>query len=72
MARGLALILSGNVYINISYGDGPGLAPPVFALLGERLFHNVVPVATLVFIALAIVATIVLNVTRFGRYAFRR
>jgi ribose transport system permease protein len=70
MARGLALILSGNVYINISYGDGPGLAPPVFALLGERLFHNVVPVATLVFVALAIVATIVLNVTRFGRYAF--
>jgi ribose transport system permease protein len=70
MARGLALILSGNVYINISYGDGPGLAPPVFSLLGERLFHNVVPVATLVFVALAIVATIVLNVTRFGRYAF--
>jgi len=70
MARGLALILSGNVYINISYGDGPGLAPPIFALLGERLFNNVVPVATLVFLALAIVATIVLNVTRFGRYVF--
>jgi ribose transport system permease protein len=70
MARGLALILSGNVYINISYGDGPGLAPPVFALLGDRLFHNVVPVATLVFVALAVVATIVLNTTRFGRYVF--
>jgi ribose transport system permease protein len=70
MARGLALILSGNVYINISYGDGPGLAPPVFALLGERLFHNVVPVATLVFVALAVVATIALNTTRFGRYVF--
>ena len=70
MARGLALILSGNVYINISYGDGPGLAPPVFALLGERLFHNVVPVATLVFVALAIVATVALNTTRFGRYVY--
>ena len=70
MARGLALILSGNVYINISYGDGPGLAPPVFALLGDRLFHNVVPVATLVFVALAVVATIALNTTRFGRYVF--
>ena len=70
MARGLALILSGNVYINISYGDGPGLAPPVFALLGDRLFHNVVPVATLVFVALAVVATVVLNTTRFGRYVF--
>jgi ribose transport system permease protein len=70
MARGLALILSGNVYINISYGDGPGLAPPVFAMLGERLFHNVVPVATLVFVALAVVATVALNTTRFGRYVF--
>jgi ribose transport system permease protein len=70
MARGLALILSGNIYINISYGDGPGLAPPVFALLGDRLFHNVVPVATLVFVALALVATVVLNTTRFGRYVY--
>jgi len=70
MARGLALVLSGNVYINISYGEGPGLAPPIFALLGDRLFHNVVPVATLVFLALAIVATVVLNTTRFGRYVF--
>jgi ribose transport system permease protein len=70
MARGLALILSGNVYINISYGVGPGLAPPVFAMLGERLFHNVVPVATLVFVALAVVATVALNTTRFGRYVF--
>jgi ribose transport system permease protein len=69
-ARGLALVVSGNQYINISYGDGPGLAPPIFAVLGERLFNNVVPVATLVFIAFAIIATLVLNVTRFGRYVF--
>jgi ribose transport system permease protein len=70
VARGLALVISGNVYINIAYGDGPGLASPIFALLGERLFHNVVPVATLVFLALAVVATVVLNTTRFGRYVF--
>ncbi len=69
-ARGLALIVSGNEYINISYGDGPGLAPPVFAILGERLFDNVVPVATIVFIVFAAIATIVLNTTRFGRYVF--
>ncbi|WP_027057508.1 ABC transporter permease [Mesorhizobium loti] len=69
-ARGLALVVSGNQYINISYGDGPGLAPPVFAVLGERLFHNTVPVATIVFIAFAAIATIVLNTTRFGRYVF--
>jgi ribose transport system permease protein len=69
-ARGLALVVSGNQYINISYGDGPGLAPPIFAVLGERLFSNVVPVATIVFIIFAAVATVVLNTTRFGRYVF--
>lgn len=69
-ARGLALVVSGNQYINISYGEGPGLAPPVFAVLGERLFNNVVPVATIVFIVFAVIATIVLNTTRFGRYVF--
>jgi ribose transport system permease protein len=69
-ARGLALVVSGNQYINISYGDGPGLAPPIFAVLGERLFNNVVPVATIVFIVFAALATVVLNTTRFGRYVF--
>ena len=69
-ARGLALIVSGNQYINISYGDGPGLAPPVFAVLGERLFDNTVPVATIVFIIFAAIATVVLNTTRFGRYVY--
>ena len=69
-ARGLALVVSGNQYINISYGEGPGLAPPVFAVLGERLFNNTVPVATIVFVVFALVATVVLNTTRFGRYVF--
>ena len=69
-ARGLALVVSDNQYINISYGDGPGLAPPIFAVLGERLFDNVVPVATIVFIVFAGIATVVLNTTRFGRYVF--
>lgn len=69
-ARGLALVVSGNQYINITYGDGPGMAPPIFAILGERLFNNTVPVATLVFIVYAAVAVFVLNTTRFGRYVF--
>src|SRR4029079_19498024 len=69
-ARRLALVVLGNQYINISCGDGPGLAPPVFAILGERLFNNTVPVATIVFIVFAAIATIVLNTTRFGRYVF--
>ena len=39
-------------------------------MLGTRLFGNVVPVATLVFLMLAVVATVALNTTRFGRYVF--
>ena len=70
VARGLALVVSHNIYINISYGNGPGLAPPAFGVLGDRLFGNTVPVATLVFVALAVIATLVLNTTRFGRYVF--
>ena len=70
VARGLALVISNNQYINISYGNGPGLAPPIFSVLGDRLFDNTVPVATLVFLVVAIVAIFVLNFTRFGRYVF--
>jgi ribose transport system permease protein len=70
IARGFALVVSGNAYINISYGDGPGFAPPAFSVLGTRLFGNTVPVAAVVFVALAVVATLVLNTTRFGRYVF--
>jgi ribose transport system permease protein len=70
VARGLALVVSHNIYINISYGDGPGLAPPAFGVLGDRLFGNTVPVATVVFSGLAVIATFVLNTTRFGRYVF--
>ncbi len=69
-ARGLALIASGNQFININYGSGPGNAPPAFAVLGERLFDNTFPVATLVFLVLAVIATFFLNHTRYGRYVF--
>ncbi len=70
VARGLALVVSENKYINISYGEGAGLAPPAFSVLGDRLFGNTIPVATLVFLALAVIATLVLNLTRFGRYVY--
>src|SRR5438552_580466 len=70
VARGLALVISHNQYINISYGEGAGLAPAAFSVLGERLFDNTVPVATIVFLVLAIIATLILNTTRFGRYVF--
>ncbi len=69
-ARGLAYIASNNQFINVSYGEGPGFAPPAFGVLGERLFDNVFPVATLVFLILAVIAALVLNTTRFGRYVY--
>ena len=68
-ARGLSLIVSNNSFININYGQGPGNAPPAFAVLGERI-GGVFPVATLVFLVLAAVAAFVLNNTRYGRYVF--
>ena len=68
-ARGLALIVSNNKFININYGEGPGSVPPAFAVLGERI-GGVFPVATLVFLVLAGIAAFVLNNTRYGRYVF--
>lgn len=66
-ARGFALIASNNAFINIQYGAGPGNAPPVFGVLGERI-GGVFPVATLVFVVLAVIAAFLLNNTRYGRY----
>ena len=67
VARGLSLIASNNSFININYGAGPGNAPPAFGVLGERI-GGVFPVATLVFLVLAVVAAFLLNNTRYGRY----
>jgi ribose transport system permease protein len=66
-ARGLSLIASNNAFININYGTGPGSAPPAFGVLGERI-GGVFPVATLVFVVLAVAAAFLLNNTRYGRY----
>ena len=70
VARGLALIISDNVYINISYGDGPGLAPPVFAHARRSAVPQHRSGGDAGVRRVAIVATIVLNTTRFGRYVF--
>jgi ribose transport system permease protein len=66
-ARGLSLIASNNAFININYGAGPGNAPPAFGVLGQRI-GGMFPVATLVFVVLAVVAAFLLNNTRYGRY----
>ena len=67
VARGLSLIASNNAFINITYGAGSGNAPAAFGILGTRI-GGVFPVATLVFLVLAVIAALVLNNTRYGRY----
>ena len=69
LARGLARIISGDKFISIGYGHGPGLAPPSFAVLGDRV-GQVLPVSALVFLAVGAAASVVLNTTRFGRHVF--
>jgi len=70
LARGLARIVADDKFINISYGHGPGLAPPSFAVLGNRVFGGVLPVSALVFLAVGVLASVLLNTTRFGRHVF--
>jgi ribose transport system permease protein len=70
VARGLARMVSGDKFININYGHGHGLAPPSFAILGDRLFGDVIPVSAVVFLAVGAVAFVVLNASKFGRHVF--
>jgi len=69
LARGLARIISGDKFINISFGSGPKQAPSSFSVLGDR-FGGVLPVSALVFLGVGIIGSVVLNTTRFGRHVF--
>ena len=64
-ARGLARLVSGGSGVEIGYGEGG--APQSFALLGGKL-GAFVPVPALIFLATVVIAWVVLNKTRFGRY----
>lgn len=64
-ARGLARLVSGGSGVEIGYGAGG--APQSFALLGGKL-GAFVPVPALIFLATVVIAWVVLNKTRFGRY----
>ena len=70
VANGLARMVSGDKFININYGHGHGLAPPSFAVLGDRLFGNVIPVSAVVFVVVGAIALVALNGTRFGQHVF--
>jgi ribose transport system permease protein len=70
IARGLARIWSGGQGISITYGDGPGQAPVVFSLLGERTFNGLVPIPALIFIVIAALAVVLLRVSAFSRHVY--
>ncbi|MGH9899605.1 MAG: ABC transporter permease [Pyrinomonadaceae bacterium] len=64
-ARGSARLVSGGSGVEIGYGANG--APQSFATLGGKL-GTFVPVPALIFLAMVVVAWVVLNKTRFGRY----
>jgi ribose transport system permease protein len=70
IARGLARIWSGGQGVTITYGDGPGQAPLVFSLLGERTFNGLVPVPALIFVVVAALAVALLRVSAFSRHVY--
>ncbi|MEV0085807.1 ABC transporter permease [Saccharopolyspora sp. NPDC003752] len=70
IARGLARMWSGGETVQISYGDGPGQAPMLFSLLGERTFGGVVPIPALIFAVVAIVAILFLRGSAYSRHLY--
>ncbi|TCO53080.1 ABC transporter permease [Actinocrispum wychmicini] len=70
IARGLARIWSGGQGIAISYGTDPGEAPVAFSLLGERTFNGLVPIPALIFVVIAVLATLFLRSSAFSRHVY--
>nr|WP_218889799.1 ABC transporter permease [Saccharopolyspora hordei] len=70
IARGLARMWSGGETVQISYGDGPGQAPVLFSLLGERTFGGVVPIPVLVFAVVAVAAILFLRSSAYSRHLY--
>ena len=62
IARGLALIVTGGVpRFQLAQG---------FEILGQGFFQNVIPVSTVIMVAVYLGAGLVLHRTRFGRYTY--
>lgn len=73
IARGIASLLADGYAIPMAYGDEEGLAPPLFRRLfggNVELFGFNIPVQVFYFVAVAIIASFVLNRTRFGRHIY--
>ncbi len=73
VARGAASLLADGYAIPLAYGDGEGLAPPQFRTwFGGNLEIGGwrIPVSIFYFVAIALIASFVLNRTRFGRHIY--
>jgi ribose transport system permease protein len=68
IARGIARYWSGGIGVPISYGHEADLAPVSYSILSERIWG--IPVPAICFVMIAIIFTIVLRYTRFGRYVY--
>lgn len=69
IARGLARFWSNGIGIPLSYGEGPGLAPPQFEFLQARI-GGVIPVPAIIFLLLLVCFQLLLSKTRFGRQLY--
>jgi len=68
IARGLAHIWSDDIAVPISYRAGG--ADPNFEFLRERIYNETIPVPALIMFGSAIIMTLVLHYTSFGRHLY--
>lgn len=73
VARGVASLWSDGYAIPLAFGDGPGVAPPLFkALFGGQVtvLGIGIPVQIFYLLGVGIIAAFVLNNTGFGRHVY--
>jgi len=67
IARGVARIWSDSIAVPLSYGAGG--ADPLFRVIGERI-NGIFPVPAIIMFVVAIVMSLVLHYTAFGRHLY--
>jgi ribose transport system permease protein len=73
IARGVASLWSGGYAIPLAFGDGPDLAPSSFKALfaGSVSLGNInIPVQIFYFLAVGLIASVLLKRTAFGRHVY--
>ncbi|MGH3357407.1 MAG: ABC transporter permease [Nocardioidaceae bacterium] len=70
VARGLARIWSDGQVIGISYDGGAGSVPSSFELLDSHTFNGTVPIPALIFVAVGVIALLVVRYTVFARHVY--